>query len=65
MTDVWISAAGLCGTTVVGALLGLIIRDLPHKWNDIILGYCAGIMPQRIHQLLRGHRCIAFFTHKI
>ena len=44
MTDVWISAAGLCGTTVVGALLGLIIRDLPHKWNDIILGYCAGIM---------------------
>ena len=23
------------------------------------------IMPQRIHQLLRGHRCIAFFTHKI
>ena len=40
MTDVWISAAGLCGTTVVGALLGLIIRDLPHKWNDIILGYC-------------------------
>ena len=23
------------------------------------------IMPQCIHQLLRGHRCIAFFTHKI
>ena len=23
------------------------------------------IMPQRIHQLLRGHRCIAFFTHKV
>ena len=23
------------------------------------------IMPQRIHQLLRGHRCIAFFAHKV
>ena len=23
------------------------------------------IMPQHVHQLLRGHRCIAFFTHKI
>ena len=23
------------------------------------------IMPQCIHQLLRGHRCVAFFTHKV
>jgi len=44
MTAVWISAAGLCGATLIGALLGFVIKELPHKWNDTILGYCAGIM---------------------
>lgn len=44
MIAVWISAAGLCGATIVGALLGFIIKELPHKWNDTILGFCAGIM---------------------
>lgn len=44
MTQVWISAAGLCGSTVIGSLLGFLIKELPHKWNDTVLGYCAGIM---------------------
>lgn len=44
MNDVWISAAGLCGATVVGSLLGFVVRGLPHKWNDTLLGYCAGLM---------------------
>lgn len=44
MTNVWISAAGLCGATVIGSILGFLIKELPHKWNDTILGYCAGIM---------------------
>lgn len=44
MTQVWISAAGLCGATIIGSGLGFIIKELPHKWNDTILGYCAGIM---------------------
>lgn len=44
MTHVWISAAGLCGATIIGSLLGFFIKELPHKWNDTILGYCAGIM---------------------
>lgn len=44
MSEVWISAAGLCGATVIGSLLGFFIKELPHKWNDSILGYCAGIM---------------------
>lgn len=44
MTPVWISALGLCGATLVGALLGFLIKELPHKWNDTVLGYCAGIM---------------------
>lgn len=44
MTQIWISAAGLCGATVIGSILGFLIKELPHKANDAILGYCAGIM---------------------
>lgn len=44
MNQVWISAIGLCGATVIGSALGFVIKELPHKWNDTILGYCAGIM---------------------
>lgn len=44
MNNVWISANGLCGATLIGAVLGFGIKELPHKWNDTVLGYCAGIM---------------------
>lgn len=44
MSPVWISAAGLCGATLIGSLIGFCIKELPHKWNDTILGYCAGVM---------------------
>ena len=44
MTQVWISAAGLCGASIIGSLLGFIVKELPHKWNDTLLGYCAGLM---------------------
>ena len=44
MNEVWISAAGLCGATVIGSILGFVIKELPHKWNDTTLGYCAGVM---------------------
>lgn len=44
MTQIWISAVGICGATILGSILGFIVRELPHKWNDTILGYCAGIM---------------------
>ena len=44
MTEVWISAAGLCGATIIGSILGFFIKELPPKWNDIVLGYCAGVM---------------------
>ena len=44
MTNVLISAAGLCGATIIGAILGFFVKELPHKWNDAVLGYCAGIM---------------------
>lgn len=25
-------------------MVGFLIKELPHKWNDTVLGYCAGIM---------------------
>lgn len=44
MTNVWLSAVGLCGATIIGSILGFGIKELPHKWNDTVLGYCAGVM---------------------
>ena len=44
MSQVWICAAGLCSATIVGSLIGFMIKELPHKWNDTVLGYCAGVM---------------------
>jgi len=44
MSDIWISAIGLCSATLIGAVLGFAVQRLPHRWNDTILGYCAGIM---------------------
>lgn len=32
-----------CSTTI-GVLLGMAVRSLPHKWNDIVLGFSAGVM---------------------
>ena len=44
MNNIWISAIGLCGATLIGSALGFFIKNFPHKWNDTILGYCAGVM---------------------
>ena len=44
MQQLLISAIGLCGATLLGSVLGFFIKNLPHKLNDTILGYCAGIM---------------------
>lgn len=32
------------GSTVLGILLGLMVRRLPHRGNDMVLGFSAGIM---------------------
>lgn len=44
MTQVWLSAAGLALSTMIGSLLGFWIKELPHRWNDTIMGFCAGVM---------------------
>lgn len=44
MNDIWLCAAGLGGATIIGSLLGFAVKNLPHRWNDTLLGYCAGVM---------------------
>ena len=44
MNAVWISALGLCGASILGSLIGYFVKALPHRWNDSVLGYCAGVM---------------------
>lgn len=39
-----ISAAGVGGATIVGVLIGFLFQKVPHKFNDAILGFAAGIM---------------------
>lgn len=38
------SSLTLGGASLLGSALGFIIKKIPHKWNDIFLGYCAGMM---------------------
>lgn len=44
MQMVVLTALGVGGATVLGALLGFLFRDLPHKWNDGVLSFAAGVM---------------------
>ena len=44
MEQLWLCAAGLSLATLAGSLLGFGIKALPHKWNDAVLGFCAGVM---------------------
>ncbi len=39
-----LTALGVGGSTVVGALLGFLFGKISHKWNDVILSFAAGIM---------------------
>ena len=44
MQEVLLTAVGVGGATVVGALIGLFFKNPSHKLNDIILSFAAGIM---------------------
>ena len=39
-----ITALGVGGSTVFGVLLGFLFQKIPHKFNDAILSFAAGIM---------------------
>lgn len=39
-----ITALGVGGSTIIGVLAGFLFQKVPHKFNDAILGFAAGIM---------------------
>ncbi len=39
-----LTALGVGGATVLGSLLGFAVKKIPHKFNDMILSFAAGIM---------------------
>ena len=44
MTVVLLTALGVGGATVVGAILGFAFKNISHKFSDIVLSFAAGIM---------------------
>ena len=44
MTPVLLTAIGVGGATVIGALLGFLFKKPSHKFNDIVLSFAAGVM---------------------
>ena len=39
-----ITALGVGGATVIGALIGFIFKNITHKFSDIVLSFAAGVM---------------------
>ncbi len=44
MTMVLLTALGVGGATVAGAILGFFFKKLSHKFSDIVLAFAAGVM---------------------
>lgn len=44
MTMVLLTALGVGGATIIGALIGFIFKNLSHKFSDIVLSFAAGVM---------------------
>lgn len=44
MTMVLLTALGVGGATVIGAIIGFAFKNLSHKFSDIILSFAAGVM---------------------
>ncbi len=44
MGIVVLTALGVGSATMLGAIIGFIIKKIPHKFNDVILGFAAGVM---------------------
>ena len=41
---VLLTALGVGGATIFGAILGFIFKNISHKFSDIVLGFAAGVM---------------------
>lgn len=44
MNMVLLTAVGVGGATVIGALIGFIFKTISHKFSDIVLSFAAGVM---------------------
>ena len=44
MNMVLLTALGVGGATVIGALVGFVFKTLSHKFSDIVLSFAAGVM---------------------
>jgi ZIP family zinc transporter len=44
MEMVLLTALGVGGATVIGALIGFLFKRMSHTWSDIVLGFAAGVM---------------------
>lgn len=44
MKIVLLTALGVGGATVIGALLGFVFKKISHKFSDAVLGFAAGVM---------------------
>ena len=44
MELVWITALGVGGATVIGAVIGFLFKGLSHRFSDIVLSFAAGVM---------------------
>ena len=44
MNMVLLTALGVGGATVIGALIGFIFKGITHKFSDIVLSFAAGVM---------------------
>ena len=44
METVLLTAIGVGGATMFGSVLGFVFKKIPHRFNDIILSFAAGIM---------------------
>ncbi len=44
MEMVLLTAVGVGGATVIGALIGFLFKNISHKFSDIVLSFAAGVM---------------------
>lgn len=44
MEIVLLTALGVGGATVIGAVIGFIFKNVSHKFSDIVLAFAAGVM---------------------
>ena len=44
MNMVWLTALGVGGATVIGAIIGFVFKKISHRFSDIVLSFAAGVM---------------------